>query len=120
MTAHFAVVAFALMTAGAAILIIAGLAHGGRQGKGRHLHLFPDLADEPAVAAPVRKETPEKPAVSADARNPRSRPYEKEKPKKSRRSEEKRRERRRAKRGTRAAKAETGDAGFPQGQPRTG
>lgn len=111
MTAHFAAVAFALVTAGAAILIIAGLAHEGRHGKGRHLHLFPDLADQPAVAVPVRRETPKKAAVSADACGPRSRPDGTEKSKTLRRREEKRRARRRAKRGVPAAEAETGDAG---------
>lgn len=93
MTAHFAEVAFSFVTAGAAILIVAGLAR-----KGRHLHLFPDLVDQPVVATSKRRETPEKPAISADSRRPRSRSDGKEKSKKQRRRDEKRRERRRAKR----------------------
>ena len=121
MTAHFAGVAFALLIAGAAILIVAGLAHEGSHGKGRHLHLFPDLAEpgkRPVAAAPVPKAVPENSSARADSDVRRARADRKEKPKKQRRREEKRRERRRARRGVPAPEAETGDAG--SGQSRGG
>lgn len=46
---HFVQVAFALIVAGAAVLIVAGLVIESLHDKGRHIHLFPDAHDRDEI-----------------------------------------------------------------------